>query len=1209
MPRSLCRTRSVVALAFGAGLLLSLSCASDPEIRRDSTTSSTPRSNTGPSLNDLAEKESASQQPSSQPTTAMFLPDWVDPSAITPLSTDALTPESPSQRSLASIVSRRIASQQPNPEAAAAPSLAAVRLYVSGRLKLADGKFEDASLDFEEAARLDPAASEPLRELAVAQAAKGQRASSMATLRRAIERGLADPDALRRLGRDEMRQQKWENALDILSRAANFALPQDGGTRVVPTGLERLVAADLAEALANLGYHTAAREATRVAATPGPAAASTSRFRAENLELDRRAADLWTRRGNLALQIQLPLEAAADFALAASHTPADPVTLSLHHAVAFVRSGRPASAAKVVMDSIAASGGAADPRQVRALAQLAGPPDINEALLNQLRSLTNDRALGSRATGRVTRALAAGLAPSAAQSLLRDRLIAAPDDFETLVALLERHPPTDSAARAADVHWFANRHPLSVLDAAATVTTLGRDLDGLLARFATEDPTDQLLGVALTAASGSSAQSLENLRSVPASARTPAFNLLALRIAMAMGDWPLLEESLAQLSTPQSLANADGPLARVLALAAAQHFTEAAPLAESRIDALGSSAQASDFLLAANIARSTGQFSLAAEILARALDVDPSDERMYASLSTIYGPEGPIADPARFNATGRAARTHVPGSNVLRLFQFRDLVARRQWSQAESLLRSLIEPGSENNGLLEGLVDLWGTMGEADARSLEPALAWITQRREGRKDAPELLLANARLLAILKRAPEAEQLLIEATAQRARPNVERLLIDLLGGPLNRREESIARLTRSIGSQPRRIEDALAWANNRVAQGDWTSAGQALTEIPEAIEFTTAQSASMLEVLSRGAARTQPLPVQQQAAALACFDAVVARKVPLTRALHASRLRILCAQNPLDPTRIIAAIVDAATLGEETGRAALGEALDLLLKRSEPAAALAVIAETVGGSSTTPDPDLVGFWLQLAVNSGGAADAERLVRAFETSGPIRAILDRLDNRIAPAPASATDAGVRAELAFVIGNDWTAIGRDADANSMFRLALSLDPDHGWAANNLGYALLEIPGDLSEAEQLLEMAARIHPDEASVVDSLAWLRYKQGRMLDTLEANPLRSRGAITLLRRAILLPNGAENPDLHDHLGDALFRTNDTTNALLSWQTSLDLVTNDIARARTLNVPPTFVSRLLESARLTRSKISAVAAGTPPKVAPLAADPVK
>lgn len=64
------------------------------------------------------------------------------------------------------------------------------------------------------------------------------------------------------------------------------------------------------------------------------------------------------------------------------------------------------------------------------------------------------------------------------------------------------------------------------------------------------------------------------------------------------------------------------------------------------------------------------------------------------------------------------------------------------------------------------------------------------------------------------------------------------------------------------------------------------------------------------------------------------------------------------------------------------------------------------------------------------------------------------------------------------------------------------LQQDSDNAEALNALGYTLLSFPSRLGEAEQYLEHALALQPDEPVILDSYGWLLFKQGKAEKALE-----------------------------------------------------------------------------------------------------------
>lgn len=94
--------------------------------------------------------------------------------------------------------------------------------------------------------------------------------------------------------------------------------------------------------------------------------------------------------------------------------------------------------------------------------------------------------------------------------------------------------------------------------------------------------------------------------------------------------------------------------------------------------------------------------------------------------------------------------------------------------------------------------------------------------------------------------------------------------------------------------------------------------------------------------------------------------------------------------------------------------------------------------------------------------------------------------------------------------------------------FYKALELNPKFAAAANYLGYTLLIHDRNLAEAERLLEIAYNESKNNPAIMDSMAWLRFKQGRNAEALRimADVVRIIGSPRL--------SEDENTELREHL---------------------------------------------------------------------------
>ncbi|NUS99509.1 MAG: tetratricopeptide repeat protein [Sphingomonas sp.] len=113
-----------------------------------------------------------------------------------------------------------------------------------------------------------------------------------------------------------------------------------------------------------------------------------------------------------------------------------------------------------------------------------------------------------------------------------------------------------------------------------------------------------------------------------------------------------------------------------------------------------------------------------------------------------------------------------------------------------------------------------------------------------------------------------------------------------------------------------------------------------------------------------------------------------------------------------------------------------------------------------------------------------------------------------------------------------------------------ALTLAPNEPVLLNFLGYAKLERGEDLDTAEAMIRKASSLAPDDASITDSLGWAVFKRGRTKEAIEI----------LTRAAKGDPTQAE---IHEHLGDALYKAGNKFEARYAWSAALVTAENEVA----------------------------------------------
>lgn len=106
---------------------------------------------------------------------------------------------------------------------------------------------------------------------------------------------------------------------------------------------------------------------------------------------------------------------------------------------------------------------------------------------------------------------------------------------------------------------------------------------------------------------------------------------------------------------------------------------------------------------------------------------------------------------------------------------------------------------------------------------------------------------------------------------------------------------------------------------------------------------------------------------------------------------------------------------------------------------------------------------------------------------------------------------------------------------------RKLILIRPDYAQAYNALGYTLADRNERLGEAAVLIEKAHKLSPDNYFILDSMGWLKYRQGN-LET----------ALDYLRRAHDLK---ADPEIAAHLGEVLWQRGQHEEARKTWEDAL------------------------------------------------------
>lgn len=460
--------------------------------------------------------------------------------------------------------------------------------------------------------------------------------------------------------------------------------------------------------------------------------------------------------------------------------------------------------------------------------------------------------------------------------------------------------------------------------------------------------------------------------------------------------------------------------------------------------------------------------------------------------------------------------------------------------------------------------------------------------------------ADTRLRALAEDTPEDDSVLralIELWSMQAQREASRT-------PLDRGDHFLDRLARD---NPVSLAPAAALAALRLSQG---RPGEGVAAVDRWLDrglLTTAEDRNRIRALAEPLLRrvsSQPDPASRDAL-LVLWDRMIDAGVPLDAPMHQARLVLLTQPGSARPEAIVDAAVNAADQVPSMDPGAFIAPIARLVQAGRPEIGLALLRTAAARPGGLPS-DEIARWAGLVARSGGAQDLRDLLALTRGHEPLVAILRGLPGADDDPPTD--EAPLRAEVAYAVGAAARILDRPIEVHEAFlALALELDPQHAIAANDLGYLWADRGERLDEAERLLEMAHRLRPDNGNIIDSLGWLRYKQGRLNDLPpppqggDATAL--EGAITLLERAVSLLTESNSPVPLDQLGDALWRAGRRDEAIARWREALPRAVQTVENFESAGAPAAMIAEVRARADGLERKIQAVDNGQEPPIAPL------
>ncbi|MGF6966110.1 putative Zn-dependent protease [Paraburkholderia sp. WC7.3g] len=204
--------------------------------------------------------------------------------------------------------------------------------------------------------------------------------------------------------------------------------------------------------------------------------------------------------------------------------------------------------------------------------------------------------------------------------------------------------------------------------------------------------------------------------------------------------------------------------------------------------------------------------------------------------------------------------------------------------------------------------------------------------------------------------------------------------------------------------------------------------------------------------------------------------------------------------------------------------------------------------------------------QLLAKQGKTDEARQLLANLQTSDPRDvALIARTDAAILFDAKRYPEAEQRLQQAtanFPDDPDLTydyamaaeKTGHYDVMEAQLRKLIQTQPDNPQAYNALGYSLADRNQRLPEADKLVEKASALAPNDAFIMDSVGWVKYRMGNTTD-----------AIKLLRKAYSLQPNAE---IGAHLGEVLWKAGDREQARAAFREARKLEPDNETLVKTL-----------------------------------------
>lgn len=1028
----------------------------------------------------------------------------------------------------------------------------ALKLYIRARDELLRGLTLAAVTHLERARTLDPTAASILRELAHAYALAKNNALIAATFQRLIQLEPDDSEALFTLGLAAVNRGDDVRAIARLAhlRLAGHRFDHDPA----------------AEVLADYAMHVAMRrmEYDRAAIELGRAAAEVSfprdvptAYRFQLSSLYRQRGQLWLAVGDAYCRLGSYESALEAYERSAALPLSDEAALAGRLVYANLQLGNVRRAGSCLLAAVESAAPDVTDRHVRMCAYFGSSVTDARWVAHALVDLQGEHpdSVG------VARAAAVLLPPEEASRHLQAFVRRRPRAVEGVAELLAWLGPDEPQA-AIDLTASLAGEEIDL--AAAYVRRLLRALPAAAPLIDASEPP-RSAGHALVrvrvleelAALGRAwAECIAALRRWP---DDDGLRLMRIELAGRLDEPPLLAEALA---AAQDLTSAWSWLVRSAAHRELEDDVAALAAATAACDA---SDQENEHRMAARLELARvhierglvmdidpariAVFDQAIDAIKEAQRIAPNREEPYELLTSLLDVGGPLANAADLRQVRNQLRRRVPDARLVARLDAEENLRARRFDQALAQVRALVQTDPTDVASLALAMQAWKIAGRTDEGE-----AWLRGFLTPPTADTAVLDQLVRFLIGLDRAEVARELLearLAAAPDGATvddPAAMRLLevVCQVAGPAEQaRALGEARLLRRPEGTRRALQLAILYARCGDAaaaldQLEWISA-RAGAATPRHLAGAIGLCSSM-----------EVLPERRDVLTARLVERATRLEPGTPMGVYAAGLLALARDEAARP-RFEALVADAARNAKGAGDLSLTGTLswrDLaqrLIDLGEPGAAATALRTRLDAvlSGPAPEPAALGLLVSMIVTADAASSSD----ARPTLGLLRDLDARSITPVLPGmdgqPSLAAALAAASQLFGLLGNDEAS-------ETLLAEAIRLDPTDAMSLNNLGYQRIEAGRIDDETRGMVERAAVMLPEEASIADTKAWLLYKSGRYEEK-DGEP----GAVDELRRAIDLVV-EPSAEVLDHYGDALWRIGRPGQAAAAWRQAVEIL---------------------------------------------------